>query len=384
MTDIKVVIGANFGDEGKGLMTDYFCHQATSNNKKCIVVLNNGGSQRGHTVDTTDGKTHVFHHFGSGSFANADTFCSQYYILNPMTFRQEFNDLLAMKCVPNVYIDFRCKWTTPFDMLVNQIVEQVRDDKKHGSCGVGIWETEYRYATHPMFLNINQFNNLPYEKKRDMLIGLRDGYFVNRLAEYGIATVPSDWHDIFYSQILINNFISDVQFFCNNTFNCSSNILKHYDTVVCENGQGLLLDQSLEQFYGNNLTPSNTGSINSRRLIQETFNKDYSVELCYVSRTYMTRHGAGKFVTECDKNNINKDMTDTHNVTNDFQGSLRYGELVIPNLITRIDSDSCIFPDAKVSLALTHTNEFQLDYSKLDKYNLYVSDDKTRDSIKTK
>ena len=28
MTDIKVVIGANFGDEGKGLMTDYFCHKA--------------------------------------------------------------------------------------------------------------------------------------------------------------------------------------------------------------------------------------------------------------------------------------------------------------------------------------------------------------------
>ena len=25
--EIKIVIGANFGDEGKGLITDYFCHQ---------------------------------------------------------------------------------------------------------------------------------------------------------------------------------------------------------------------------------------------------------------------------------------------------------------------------------------------------------------------
>ena len=64
MTDIKVVVGANFGDEGKGLMTDYFCHQATSKNKSCIVVMSNGGAQRGHTVNLLDGKRHVFKHFG--------------------------------------------------------------------------------------------------------------------------------------------------------------------------------------------------------------------------------------------------------------------------------------------------------------------------------
>ena len=62
MTDIKVVVGANFGDEGKGLMTDYFCHNATSKNKTCIVVMSNGGAQRGHTVNLLDGKKHVFNH----------------------------------------------------------------------------------------------------------------------------------------------------------------------------------------------------------------------------------------------------------------------------------------------------------------------------------
>nr|WP_279048354.1 adenylosuccinate synthetase [Bifidobacterium catenulatum] len=66
MTDVKIVVGANFGDEGKGLMADYFCHQAVSQGKKCLNVLTNGGAQRGHTVVYTDRKRHVFKHFSSG------------------------------------------------------------------------------------------------------------------------------------------------------------------------------------------------------------------------------------------------------------------------------------------------------------------------------
>ena len=46
MKDIKIVIGANWGDEGKGLMTDYFSQKPNT-----IVVCSNGGAQRGHTVE---------------------------------------------------------------------------------------------------------------------------------------------------------------------------------------------------------------------------------------------------------------------------------------------------------------------------------------------
>ena len=88
MTNIKVVIGANFGDEGKGLITDYFCNQATSQDETCIVVMSNGGAQRGHTVVTPDGTRHVFKHFGSGTIAGADTYCIDDFILNPMTFKK--------------------------------------------------------------------------------------------------------------------------------------------------------------------------------------------------------------------------------------------------------------------------------------------------------
>lgn len=46
---VKVVIGANFGDEGKGLMADYFCSKL-SKNGSVLNIRFNGGAQAGHTV----------------------------------------------------------------------------------------------------------------------------------------------------------------------------------------------------------------------------------------------------------------------------------------------------------------------------------------------
>ena len=62
--EIKAVIGANYGDEGKGLVTNFLARKAISENKCPIVVLNNGGAQRGHTVVVGNNK-HIFHHFGT-------------------------------------------------------------------------------------------------------------------------------------------------------------------------------------------------------------------------------------------------------------------------------------------------------------------------------
>ena len=45
--NIKIIVGSNYGDEGKGLATDYFCNPS----EKWLGVLTNGTSQRAHTVD---------------------------------------------------------------------------------------------------------------------------------------------------------------------------------------------------------------------------------------------------------------------------------------------------------------------------------------------
>ncbi len=60
----QVVIGAQFGDEGKGRVTDYYAAEVGGDG---IVIRFNGGAQAGHTVVAPDGRRHVFSHIGSGA-----------------------------------------------------------------------------------------------------------------------------------------------------------------------------------------------------------------------------------------------------------------------------------------------------------------------------
>ena len=120
---------------------------------------------------------------------------------------------------------------------------------------------------------------------------------------------------------------------------------------------------------------------------RDYFLTETNVELCYVTRTYMTRHGAGAFLTECDKSLINSDMDDKSNVFNPFQRELRYGQLYLPGLNLRLTNDVNRFNTLKyptnVSVAVTHTNEAQIDLSKITAgQKIYTSDSPTRESVK--
>lgn len=358
MPNVKVVIGANFGDEGKGLMTDYFCAEAINKKESCIVALCNGGAQRGHTVVTPDGTRHVFHHFGSGTLVGANTYLSERYILNPMTFRKEYEELEAMGFSPKVYAHWNCRWSTPFDMIVNQMLEDSRGDKRHGSCGMGIWETIVRYNSTSWTYSLRTFNVMSEEIKFNWLKDLLKTYVEKRIQKANFFEWGK-WIDILYSDVLIYNFIDDVAFMCDNITWTTSEILQSYDTVVFENGQGLLLDQNQTK-YGDNTTPSNTGIKNPHEIISK-YLPNANVEVCYVTRTYMTRHGAGSFESECNKAEINSLIEDKTNVPNPYQGSIRYGLLDAKALAERIKADINSIGENgyETSLAVTHMNEFE-------------------------
>ena len=354
MPNVKVVIGSNFGDEGKGLMTDYFCAEASKRNESCIVALCNGGAQRGHTVVTPDGIRHVFHHFGSGTFARAATYFGEEYILNPLAFRKEYEELKALGYSPRVYSHWNCRWSTPYDMITNQILEDSRGKNRYGSCGMGIWETvlRYRNTINPSF---QQFYNMTKDEQVALLKRIRDEYTSKRLLKAS-PEVLQQWKYILESDNLIYNFIDDVQFLHSHVIFDYGRVLKQYDNVVFENGQGLLLDQRHVQYY-DNTTPSNTGIANPHIII-EKYLPNADVEVCYVTRTYMTKHGAGDFECECDKSEINAHIEDKTNITNPYQGTIRYGRLDVDGLVERIKEDIGSI-DYNVSLAVTHINEFE-------------------------
>lgn len=352
--EIKVVIGASYGDEGKGLMTDFFCKDALDKGKECLTVLHNGGSQRGHTVSTRDGIRHVFHHLSSGTFSCSDTFFADTFIINPMVFAEEHAELFPdtkIYCSPN------CRWSTPFDMMINQIAEDSRGENRHGSCGFGIWETIVRYGNGNT-VSFPEFMTMSRPEKNEYLKNIRDNYLPNRLKTLGIEIISDEWLGTLSNDKLIDNFIADCEYFRANTVTADANILERYPYIVFEGGQGILLSQDFGETE-KHTTPSYTGAENPVKMIGKLSGENH-VEVCYVTRSYLTRHGAGPFEGECSKDEINPIMTDKTNIPNGYQGTLRYGKLNISKLRERIDADFAKFQDisnVRRSAAVTHLNE---------------------------
>lgn len=362
MKDIKIVIGANFGDEGKGLMTDYFSQNANS-----IVVCSNGGAQRGHTVVTQTGIRHVFHHFGSGTFNGAVTYLPKEFIVNPIIFVQEYKEIVRQCGVyPKVFIHPDCMVSTPYDMMANQIIEKSRGKQKHGSCGLGIFETIKRYEN-----GVDDF-----DEARD--------YYLNKFKNEGIF-LSDEWKDLFNLKGFYEHFLQDLEFMNDHIETTrDESFLNMFDNIIFEAAQGLLLNQNNLKYFPY-LTPSNTGLKNPKQIIERVnWNDDLNIDVCYVTRTYLTRHGAGPFPTECNKDEINAEMYDKTNVPNPHQDTLRYGKLDLNKLYQRVIADVGDF-ECERSITITHCNEFRIDDDKLGKlfsgWNIYKSDGETHNDI---
>lgn len=331
----QVVIGANFGDEGKGLMTDYFASKATNG----IVVRFNGGAQAGHTVVDPSGHRHVFHHFGSGTFAGLPTYLSKHFMINPIAFVQEMDKLKTkIKSLPRVIAHPECIVTTPYDMLINQIVESTRG-ARHGSCGMGINETFVRSQNSNFRI---EFCNLMYDQLavlKGRLEEIRKVYLSNRLNELGVKAIPLEFVDILSNDGIIDAYLEDIKvmrrFIESST---THGALKNFDEVIFEGAQGLLLDQYNDEYFPH-LTRSSTGMENVAEIIS-LFNYNIStpVEIVYATRCYMTRHGEGRFDSETFVKPY-KRIIDLTNVSNPWQGTIRYGLLDIDLLAKTIQND---------------------------------------------
>lgn len=315
---ISAVIGANFGDEGKGLITDYLC----ANQSRSLVIRFNGGAQAGHTVLTPQGTRHVFHHIGSGALAGADTYLSRFFIVNPLLWKDEFETLKGK--TQKVFIHPDALLSTPWDMLFNRALEKQRGTNRHGSCGVGIWETVLRSNS---FYRTTARNLL----RPHLMVNVKD-YFVQRAKDLGVDLCTIwEWS----SPKLVRDFVAACHHMMNHCVFADGTLVKHvgYENVVFEGAQGLLLDQ--DHSYSPYVSGSKTGLDNVKTLCEE-MSLGNDVEAIYVTRSYLTRHGPGPFPTE------DKDIrfADKTNNQNEWQGSLRFGHLNVHELCDRIRTDT--------------------------------------------
>jgi adenylosuccinate synthase len=128
-----VVVGAQWGDEGKGKVTDYLASQAQT------VVRYQGGSNAGHTV-VANGKTFKLHLVPSGAIhANKRCVIGNGVVIDPVTLVQELDGLKESGIDVPLYISERAHVILPYHRLLDQLEEQRRDSgSKIGTTGRGI------------------------------------------------------------------------------------------------------------------------------------------------------------------------------------------------------------------------------------------------------
>ena len=322
----RAVIGANFGDEGKGLMTDYLVDEHESD----LVVRFNGGAQAGHTVVSPSGKRHVFSHFGSGTMAGARTLLSRFFLVNPMIFAIEWKEL-KQKSSNNmnmtIKIDRNAPVSTPYDMLMNQLVEKKRGSARHGSCGLGINESIERSER---FLKISAKDLDNISALTTKLKRIRSEWVPQRCLELGL-----ELDETFASDAMITNYIKDVKFMMNRIDLVNDvEVIKSAENPVFEGAQGLLLDQYHEYFP--HVTRSSTGIRNILVLAGES--NITELEVYYMTRTYLTRHGAGPLERELTAAPF-EGIKDETNIINEWQGSLRFAYLDLDLVRSTIVAD---------------------------------------------
>lgn len=296
----KAVIGLGFGDEGKGLTTNFLCLQ----NPDALVVRYSGGQQAGHTV-VLDGKRHVFSNFGSGTLNGNATYWSKYCTIDPIGIYNEMQILLKLGITPILYIDGKCPVTTPMDKQINQT-----KDITNGTCGTGVGTTLQR---EEMFYSL-LFEDLFHPS----ILGIK----LNLLRERFLPG-PQEYIDVFR--------------------HCVDYILNSRDIkivygmptgkdLIFEGSQGLLLDQHYGFFP--HVTRSNTGSTNIAEL-------GFIPEFWCITRAYQTRHGNGPMTNQDIKHNFKLNPLET-NVFNKFQGEFKVSLLDLDLLEYGIMKDSLI------------------------------------------
>lgn len=324
----KAVIGASFGDEGKGATVDYLCARGDAG----VVVRFSGGAQAGHTVVTPEGQRHVFRSVGSGAFSGVPTFLSPFVSVNPIALFLELRQLGELGVQPELYASPECLVTTFADILINRRLEDARGSGRHGSCGLGISETIERSRVAELKITMaDLYNGVGLESK---LAEICDKY-----ARFRTGSAIDE-------PAMADKFLQACR--CLPEVLAPAGIGQCKDPVF-EGSQGLLLDQDNEEFFPH-VTRSHTGLKNVRALCAQAGID--SIEAYYVTRTYLTRHGAGPLPGE----DPELSFEDETNQANAYQGTLRFAPLDIDALHSRIDADAGA---AITRLVVTHRDQLE-------------------------
>ncbi len=277
-----VIIGTQWGDEGKGKIVDWLTESAEA------VVRFQGGHNAGHTL-VINGKKTILHLLPSGILHDG-VLCliGNGVVVSPEALLKEIHDVesIGVNVKENLRISEACPLILPYHVAMDQARESLKGDNKIGTTGRGIGPSyEDKVARRAIRIQDLFDKDIFASKLRDNL-----EYYNFMLANYyKVGTVD-------YSTTLEQtlSFAEEIKPLVSDVSRKLFNLRKANKKVIFEGAQGTLLDVDLGTYPF--VTSSNcvagsasTGSGISPKMI------DYVLGIV---KAYTTRVGSGPFPTE--------------------------------------------------------------------------------------
>ncbi|MFV0246348.1 MAG: adenylosuccinate synthase [Mycoplasmatales bacterium] len=283
------IVGSQWGDEGKGKITDLVGQQAD------VVVRYQGGNNAGHTIEF-DGNKFALHLMPSGVFnKQTKVVIANGVVINPKVLIKEMNMLKehGYTC-NNLNISDRANIILPYHEEMDQLLEDLKGDDKVGTTKKGIGPC-YSDKANRIGIRMAEFINeeLFIKKVKFNLKEKNQIFKLHGLKEFTLEEIVSEYKE--YASIL-KQYVTDTSYLLEQE-------IKKGSKVVFEGAQGVMLDIEHGTYpYVTSSSPSSTSiPVNcgiASKYIQNSLG---------IMKAYTTRVGKGPFPT-CLDNEIGEQI----------------------------------------------------------------------------
>lgn len=278
-----VVVGAQWGDEGKGKVTDYLAQAAD------WVVRYQGGNNAGHTL-VVEGQTFKLHLLPSGVIQpGTSSVIGNGVVIDPLVLVRELKELRETGIPdPKLYISDRAHVILPYHRRLDELEEAERGSEKIGTTGRGIGPA---YVDKVGRCGIRMVEFVQPERFRERLKAILPRK--NRILTQVYGAEPFEVEAIMAEYEEASNLLRELVV---DTSALLAEAMDRGEKVLFEGAQGTFLDIDHGTYpFVTSSTPSAAGAalgagVGPKRLGQ----------ILGVLKAYTTRVGSGPFPTELD------------------------------------------------------------------------------------
>lgn len=280
MSKVDVLLGLQWGDEGKGKIVDVLAP------KYDVVARFQGGPNAGHTLEF-DGIKHVLHQIPSGIFRERTrNVIGNGVVLDPVIFRSEIDKLAKynLNVKKNLFISKKATLILPTHRLLDAAYEKAKGVDKIGSTLKGIGPT-YQDKIGRQGLRVGDILSPDFKTRFQKLTDIHFKILKEHEVEMNWSELEANFMDA-VSFLKEFNLI-DSEYFLNHE-------LKSGSSILAEGAQGALLDIDFGSYPF--VTSSNTvtaGACTGLGVSPSNIGEVYGI-----FKAYSTRVGSGPFPTE--------------------------------------------------------------------------------------